>query len=302
MRPYLYKNLLLCLLSCICYTALGQNSKLDSTKADTIIVVDKPTFKIGIDYLNNYVFMGRGDTSSTPIITPHFKYTFKSGIYISGSVDFVTNRKKNKLDGGDLALGYTFDLTDDLSGDVSFTKLFYSAASTQVSSAINSTINGSLDYNLGEIVTASMSVDYDLNKQDIYNDVILNLEISHDFEVKGILGDKDRLLISPAIATNIGTQNFYEGYIIRRNLKGEKLKTAQNTLINAYYARLSQFKVLDYEFSMPVEYKIGKMIFHFTPTYAIAQNQFKSPAIINALNLTDQSGVFYFEIGAAVKF
>jgi len=304
MASNFYKILLVCLFSCCTYAAFSQTEKLDTskTKTDTTKKGKKASFKFGVDYINNNVFMGRTDTTTTPIVTPNFKYAFKSGVYVSGSLDFITNRKKNKLDGGDLGLGYDFDVTDDLSGGVSFTKLFFSATSTQVSSAISSTFNANLDYDIADIITPSVSFDYDFNKQGVGNDVMLNLGLSHDFIAEGIFGDKDILLISPMAAANMGTQNFYDGYIVRKNLKNVKRQAAETALLNAYYASLSQFKTLDYEFSAPIEYKTGKVILHFTPTYAIAENQFTSPAVIKALGLSNQSSVFYFEIGVALKF
>jgi len=304
MIPNFYKILFASLLSSVTTIAFSQNTHTDTTKtkSDTTRTIKKSSFKIGVDFVNNNVFMGRTDTTITPVITPNFKYTLKSGLYFSGSLDFVTNRKTKKLDGGNVAMGYDFDLTDDLSGGVSFTKLFFSKTSTQVNSAISSTVNANLDYDINDIITPSISVDYNINKQGVNNDINLNLGLSHDFIAEGVFGDKDIVLISPMVVANTGTQNFYDGYIQRKNLKNAKRAAAQTTLLNAYYASLSEFKVLDYEYSVPMEYKTGKIIFHFTPTYAIAENQFKSAAVVKALGLSAQSSVFYFEIGVALKF
>ena len=303
-----YKLLFICLLLSTFTRVFGQVAPVkekpdtNTRKVDTTKAPKKSSLKIGIDYLSNNVFVGRTDTVTTPIITPNIKYTFKSGVYLSGSLEILPNRKKNKLDGGDLALGYDFDLTDDLSGAVSFTKLFYSATSTQVSSSISSTLNGNLDYDIADIITASVGLDYNINKANIASDFMFNFGLSHDFIAEGIFGDKDILLISPMVASNTGTQNFYDGYLVRKNLKNAKRNAAQTKLFDAYTADLSQFKLLDYEFSLPIEYKADQFIFHITPTYALAENQFQSAAIQKLLGLSSQQTVFYIEVGVALKF
>ena len=102
-----------------------------------------------------------------------------------------------------------------------------------MSSAKSSTISGNLDWDINDIITPSINVDYNNNKQGVSDDIALNLGVSHDFAAEGIFGSKDVLLISPTIAMNSGTQNFFDGYIVRKNLKNAKRIAAQTTLINA---------------------------------------------------------------------
>ena len=268
---------------------------------------DKPdktaSFKFGVNYLSNNVFMGRSDTVKTAVILPELKYTFKNGIYLSAGVDYIPNRLKDKLDGGSAAVGYDYDITENLSGSVSFTKLFYNTNSTQIGSSINSTITAGLDYNIADIVTPSVSVDYNFIKQAFGNDIFVNAGIAHDFATAGIFSDSDVIIISPTIATNFGTQNFYDAYL---NLKKYKLtakglakETAAQKLLAAQKVKLSKFTPLDYEISVPFEYKIGVLILSVTPTYAVAEN--KLPPRITA-GMVNGSGIFYVEAGAAVKF
>jgi hypothetical protein len=304
----LYKKLLLFVLCLISFNAFSQSvtdAKIDSIllKSDTAKkTAHKSSIKFGVNYVSNNIFMGRSDTIRTPTIIPEIKYTFKSGLYVSGTVDIIPDRKKNKVDGGSLSLGYDFDLSDDLSGGISYSKPFYSSTSTQVTSSISSTFTGDLTYDIGDIISPNISIDYNINKQGISGDVFLNFGLTHDFISEGIFGRKDILLISPTAAINSGTQNFYDGYIVYRKLKTVKRDATETKAINAYTSQLSEFKVLDYEFSVPIEYKAGSFILQFTPIYALAQNQFKSAAIVKTLALSDQSSVFYFDLGVALKF
>lgn len=257
------------------------------------------SFKFGINYISNNVYVGRADTVTTPVIVPEVKYTFKSGIFFSGSLFFIPNKPKQKLDGGDLQGGYDFDITEDLSGGASFAKYFYSPTSTQIAASISGTFNVNFDYDIADIITPTISADYNLNKQGITNDILLTPGIAHDFINKGIFGDEDVLLISPTISANAGTQNFYDAYLTKKNFKSIKRTKAQNALVNKYINQLGQFGLLDYELSAPVEYKTGHFIFQLVPTYAIVQNQL--PATI-AARLSDQSSIFYVEAGISLKF
>ncbi len=285
------------------FTAFGQTSDLpgadEKAKPDDKSNPGTSSFKFGLSYLNNNVFMGRTDTVQTPIIVPQVKYTLKSGIYFSGSLDFLPNKKNKKLDGGDLSAGYDFDITDDLSGAASFTKLFYSSASTQIAAGISSTFNVNFNYDISDIISPSVSADYNLNKQGIGSDFFLNLGLTHDFINVGIFGDNDILLISPTIAVNTGSQNFYDAYLTKKKLKNARRTAIQNALLTRYINQLSQFALLDYEISVPIEYKTGHFIFQFTPTYAIVKNQLPKQI---AAQVSSQPSIFYFETGVFLKF
>jgi hypothetical protein len=243
--------------------------------------------------------MGRSDTVTTPVIAPQVKYTLKQGIYFSGSLDFLPNKKNNKLDGGDLSAGYEFDITDDLSGSASYAKLFYSKTSTQIAAAISSTFNVNFNYDIADIISPSVSADYNLNKQGIGNDFFLNFGLTHDFINVGIFGEKDILLISPTATVNAGSQNFYDAYLTKKKLKNAKRSAAQNALLTKYINQLSQFALLDYEIAVPLEYKTGHFIFQFTPTYAIVENQLPKEVVAK---ISNQPSIFYFETGVFLKF
>lgn len=260
------------------------------------------SFKFGVNYLSNNVFMGRADTVRTPTILPEIKYAFKNGMYLSGTANYIPNRITNKLDGGSAAFGYDFDITDNFSAGLSFTKLFYAVNSTQIGSAIGSTINANLLYDIASTITPTVSADYNFLKQGFGHDIFINAGVSHDFAIVGVFGDKDFFLISPTAALNAGTQNFYDAYFVLKKYKltakAQALEAAAEKLITKRKDQLSQFKMLDYEFSAPVEYKMGALILSFTPTYSIAENKLP-PRISNGMV---SGNIFYFEAGAALKF
>ncbi len=257
------------------------------------------SFKIGINYLNNNVTMGRADTITTPAILPELRYTFKNGIFISGSATYIPNRLTNKLDGESFTAGYDYDITENMSGGVSFAKQFYSAKSTQISSSISSTLSANFNYDIAGIITPAISADYSFIKDGFGNDIFVNLGISHNFAMQNVFGDNDLLIISPNTAINTGTQNFYDAYLIGKQF-GKKAKSAAAQAQTAKQkAKLSKFKLLDFELSAPIEYKIGLLTLNFTPTYAVAEN--KLPARITK-GFVNALGIFFFETGASLKF
>ena len=275
--------------------AIAIKSKMeDSTKSKP-----KSSFKIGVNYLSNNVFMGRTDSVRVPAILPTIKYTFKSGIYLSGALDILPNSKNKKVDGGDLAAGYDFDITDDFTGGVSFTKLFYSSKSTQVAAASSASVNANFSYDIGDIITPAINADYSFNKQGITDDKFVNFSLSHDLIFLGIFGDVDLILVSPTVSANTGTQNFYLAYITKKQLKTAKANALENAIIAKYTAQLGKFELLDYEASIPFEYKYKHFIFQFTPTYAVVKNELPKGIETRIASLPS---VFYFETGVALKF
>jgi hypothetical protein len=267
----------------------------------------KASFKIAVNYTSNGVYLGRADTITTPSLSPKLTYTFKSGLYFSGSVDFITNRKHNKLDGGSLEAGYDHSFTDELEGGASFTKLFYNSNSTQVSSSVSSVFNAYIDYDIADIVTPALSVNYSFGKNGgAGGDFGINPNISHDFVIDGVFGEDDLLLISPQAGLNAGSQNFYAGYLER---KGTLSRKAVNAAYNNYYNALSSFTLLDYELTAPVEYKSGGFVISFVPIFAFAQDSLpKATLAEQAITKTIEksqpfkSSIFYFEVGLSFKF
>jgi hypothetical protein len=311
MNKLFYPSLLIIIISGITGFAsaktLPYNMKADTIKKvaakDTDIDIDLPaekaSFKVGVDFISDNVFMGRSGPVVSPTISPNIKYTFKSGLFFSGNVDFIPKNSSGKLDGGNIAAGWNFDITDNLSAGGSFTKLFYNTNSNQIGSTISSVFNANLDYNIADIITPSISFDFNSNKSGIKDDFFFNFGLSHDFASRKIFGEKDLILISPTVEANIGTQNFYDAYITK--FKSKARTAAQDQLIAAFETGLNQSKLLDYEVSVPIEYKSGIFIFTFTPTYAFVQNGFK-PAAAAALGLTNATSVFYFTTGISLKF
>jgi len=266
----------------------------------------KQFLKLGLNFLSNNVYLGRTDSVAAPTLSPTIKYSFASGIYLSGAMDIITNRKKNKLDGGNLEFGYDHIGDGDVDWGASFTKLFFNSTSTQVDATVSGELNAYVDYDVAEIVTASLGLNYQVAKSGYTGDLLLSPVLSHDFLVDGVFGDDDELLISPSVALNAGSQNFYSGYLVR---KGKIAAKRVNAAYDAYNTALGNFTLLDYELSAPIAYIAGKFTFSFTPTIAFAQNSLPtSTPAEKAITATIErsqpvrSSEFYVETGISFKF
>ena len=291
--------LLWCSISiCVCAQGIGNAAvitKKDSTNNSTN---GKSSFKIGISYANNNVYLGRSDTVKTTIFSPNAKYTFANGIFISGNLSIIPNEAK-KLNGGEFSAGYDHDFTDNLSAGLSYSKLFYNVNSTQVGAGISDVFDGNINYDFGDVLTATFNGDYNINRKGTGNDVLLNFGLNHDFASKGVFGSNDMIIVSPTVSVNAGTQNFYNNFFVRRRLKNAQLLAAQTKLLTQYQAQLSQFNLLDYEFSAPIEYRNNSFIFTLIPTYSIAKNKLASGVIPGQ---SSKNNLFYFEASVALKF
>ena len=255
----------------------------------------KSSFKFGVDYINSNVFMGRTDTIAAPIIAPSVTYIFAFGLFITAAADYIPNRPKNKLDDGNIGIGYNYEITDNLAGSLSLTKMFYASTSTQIASSVSSEFNANIDYT-NDYLTPGIALDFAKGKTGKKNDVFINPSLSHDFIIAGLFGETDYLSISPMVSLNAGTQNFYDSYFGKVN----KLKHPAITQeFSAYRRGLTKFRLLDYELSAPVDYSVKSFLISFNPTLAIPEN--KLPKSITK-GQANKSSLFYFDLGLSLKF
>lgn len=254
----------------------------------------KASLKIGADYISNNVFMGRSDTAAKPIFAPNITYTFAFGLYLTAAADFIPSRQTNKLDDGNIGAGYNYTV-GKFDGSISFTKMFYAATSTQVASSVSSETAASIEFS-NDYITPGIAFNFAKGKGTSRNDYFLNPSLNHEFIFVQLFGDKDYLSITPAASLNAGTQNFYDSYFARAN-KVKHQKTS--AVLAAYRQNLTKFKLLDYEFSAPVEYSFRPFMISFTPTLAIPEN--KLPKTITNSQST-KAELFYFDLGLSLKF
>jgi len=263
----------------------AQEVKSETKKEDT----QSSYVKLAVSYLTNAVYNGRKDTEVLPYITPSLGYYDKSGFYISGSLSYLSSSAASRIDLFSLMGGYDFDLSKQVSVGIYATKDFYTGSSTAVRSESKGSLGGNLSYAPGAIVF-NAGVNLLFSSQ---TDLSFNGSLAHPF----YFGEGDNTWsITPTIATNIGTQNYYQSYLSNKTKK----KTGNTAVVQV---QKNKFAVLDYELSLPVSYDASKWGIFFTPTYAIPQSPASFTAPGGSTFVTEKlENVFYAEFGVYVKF
>ena len=251
------KKLLLCLGFCCLLQSLKAQ---DSTENDA---PEKSHWETGLSYLNNSVYLGRQDSLKVPYLTPSLGYYNKSGFYITGTLSYLKSNRESRIDLFEIEAGY--DLTiNKFDGEISVAKDFYNSQSKNVKSETKGDANMSLSYDFG-FIKPSLQGGITLSKIDDYS---AGFCLEHSF-----FALDDNLEMDPSFLINASTQNYYGSYYSKRRYSGKRKKlTGPGTIINAYLPNASEFKIMDYEWSIPLNYSCGNFIFNFTPTLAIPVN------------------------------
>jgi hypothetical protein len=194
------------------------------------------------------------------------------------SLSYLKNSSDSRIDLVTLEAGYKFS-SGNYDGQFTASKYFYNSQSRSVTSELTA----GLDY--------QNSIDLGIIKP--VTEITLNFGSKMDFAV--LLGAEhsfyffdDKLDITPSFVTNASTQNYYSDYYKKRRyaIKSKKqLPQAGIANISGTVIGASIFKILDYEQSVPINYRIGKCTINITPTYSIPVH----PATI-AIQTSKQNG------------
>jgi hypothetical protein len=258
-------------------------------------------FRFSVEYLSNNVYLGRKDSVITPYITPEIGYYHKSGLYANASASYLPTSGANRIDLVTVEAGYNF-LAGNFDGQVSASKFWYNSQSYAVTSELKGSIFFMGGYDFGFI---RPSITPTLNFSDQV-DFQLTMGLDHSFYFFD-----DALDFTPTVNANAGTENFYNSYYrVRRYSKTRKKKTVTvRGTVTGEVLDAGQFKMLDYEFTLPINYVLKKFIFNFSPVYALPINP---SAIMVTRNIPGEpariitaqenlSNSFYFMVSVAYK-
>jgi hypothetical protein len=243
---------------------------LSDTINDDLPLLKKSHFETSFNYQSNDVYLGRKDSSVLPYFIPEFSYYHKSGIFVSASLYYLKNQTISRIDLVTIDAGYLFN-AGHYDGQFTFSKYFYNSQSTSVTAALSASAEYQSSFDLGFIKTTFTGTLNIGKKPDFAGE----FGLEHRFSLI-----EDKLEVTPTFAVAASTQNFYSDYyksrrytIKRKGVAGQTaMENISGTVVNA-----SSFKILAYESSIPIEYKIGECIISFIPAYSIPVN----PALIN---------------------
>lgn len=263
----------------------------------------KSHFEAGISYQSNDVYLGRKDSTILPYLIPEFNYYHKSGLYVSASLNYLKNSTVSRIDLVTLEGGYIFT-TGSYDGQFTVSKYFYNSQSTSVTSEIKASVAYQNSFDLRFIkptFTATINMGTKIDFAALFG-----------FEHSFYLLD-DKLDFTPTFAFSGSTQNYYSDYYRKRvysiKKKGQPVQSGiasiTGTILNA-----SAFKILDYEPTIPINYKIGKVVLNFSPTYSIpvhpatiaVQSVRDDGTTINRTRLEKIDNTFYWTLGVSFLF
>jgi hypothetical protein len=262
---------------------------------------DKSHFEAGLSYLSNNVYLGRYDSLRVPYFSPTLSYYNKYGFYVSSSLSYLNSGAISRIDLFAIMAGYTFTI-NNLSADFYAEKDFYNSQSKNVKGETQGSLNGIIDYDLGFIKPVlQLGINFS-SKDDYY----AAFGLGHSFYLLD-----DNFEINPSFLINASTQNYYSSYYSQKRFKTKKKnQPGAVTTTNAYLLNASEFKIMDAEFSVPLDYSIGKFILDFTPTLALPENPntmvttVTPPSGISVTRTETEklSSAFYWSAGLTFKF
>ena len=101
------------------------------------------------------------------------------------------------------------------------------------------------------------------------------VDFFNEVKLSRTLYSKDKkFVLIPAISIQAGTQNFYEAYYQASRLGNRKGSGNQQTTNsqNITIEEATNFSILNYELSLPLQYYHKSFIFSWTPVVALPQN------------------------------
>ena len=276
-----------CLLHC-CIILFAQDEKSPPKKSYV---------KGSLEFVNNSVYLGRTDSITTTYFNPSLGYYDKSGFFVSGSASYLAHSNENRFDVFNLDAGYDFS-AGNFNGEIAAEKSFFNSNSTNVKSEVKGNLSFQGTYDFGFIET-SLQPGINFGTK---NDYSLVWTVDHNFTVAD-----DALEITPSFLLNGSTRNFYGSYYKNRKLKK---KNGPGVSVSASVLDASEFKVMNYEFTLPLVYTIKKFSIGFTPSYSIAANPAvvtittkRASGIIVTQTITEKiQNLFYYSFEAAIKF
>jgi len=180
----------------------------------------------------------------------------------------------NRWDELDLNVGWDFFLfKKKLEGSIGYTHMTYGKQSKQLSSVFNHNAEIILRKNFNHLKT-KLFFDFDFGNGN--SDYSFTLDNSIRFVIEPVFTEDDELIIKPLISLSAGTLNFYRLHL-KNSDEPPLLKNILSTSLN------TEFNFTGIEFSLPLEYNIGRFSFEPAIHHNIPLNQ---PKRLKATSVT----------------
>lgn len=249
----------LCILVCFYSKLFSQTS--ESKEEEKVSY-----FKADLNYLNDLVYLGRNDSLASPYLTATLGYYFKTGFHFTGALSYLSAPTESRIDLMAFNAGYDFSINEVFSGSINGEKYFYNKSSNSIKSDIAGIIEGAM---AADLTAVQLGIDAGASFATKM-DFTTTLSASHLFTIGE---ENNSFSLNPTFDINFSTLNFYEA---ETNKKFGKKHLANNptyqSITSTTIASKKGFSLMDFEFSIPLEYMSNKFVFYLTPYYAIPQN------------------------------
>jgi hypothetical protein len=263
-------------------------------------------FQLNLTYETNDVYLGRGDSTKLPLLTPEISYLFKSGFEIDFLVGFNANAPCLTLNSWTLDGSYTFN-PGNYSGTATISIFNYSPNSGSVNAAQKGNIEYSNYYTL-PFIQPSLSLTYTFPTSSIKGDYQVSFALQQEFNFL----NNGNLNLTPTATMNASTQNYYNSYYKNKRFtipRHGKPPLPANVTLSGEVLNSGEFQIMDYEFSAPVGFTAGKWSFAYTPTYAVPVNppDIKLTATVNSMTTVKTykeqlTNLFYSQLSVTYAF
>lgn len=307
------KRNILPLLSAIFYSG-AVFSQTPVTKGNVAAPTAASFFKSSVSYLSNAVYQGRKDSAVISYITPSINYVNKHGFNITGALSYAPNSGINEIELVSIEAGYEHRFNSSFSGNAFAAAYFYNQFSTAVQAEKTGGAGFGIDYSPKDIFVLSADMGVSISKKP---DIATSVSLGHPFYFGSEGHDWS---IVPHAAMVAGTQDYYQNYYtnikfnrairakqgIGRGIGNREVTSSSNnstssTTLTIVSAR--GFKVMSYEFAIPINYDEKKWGLFFTSTYAVPVNPLTYTESGSATPITEHlTNSFYIAGGGYVKF
>ncbi len=295
------KNILF-FLTIVCYHLFSVAQAQDENLNDSSINrnVFKQSFgRLSLNYSSDWIYAGRKDPITLPYLTVAAAYFHQSGLFVRGSASLLLKGTDKRVDQLKLTGGYAY-YKNNLFWGVYGSLFSFNDSSYAVLSEINASAYGyfGYDFRLFELMADAGTM------FGAATDFTAGLDLS-----KTIYASGGRLKMMPSVYLLGGSQQYYNSYYQIRNTETKKrigrgnggsagtVVTSDTTVV---VENSSKFRLLSYEFSLPVQYTTSRLRFGITPAFVIPVN----PSIITIDQVTtkeDLENSFYFNINLAYR-
>jgi hypothetical protein len=291
------------LLSCVLIFVVGKDLIAQNNQRSVIEKSnDNESYVLmDVSYINDAVFMGRRDSIATPYIFPSIGYYDKSGFFVDASASYLVGSDENRIDLFLGSIGYMSN-GEKVNAGISGTAYFFKEDSYNVKSSVVADISGFLtyDFKLIEVSIMASTNFNDGSSADIFTGLLLD---------RTFYSNDQSLLINPTIAVYAGSQHFYQEYYNSSRLgnrksqgNGQGTGSSEPLVSNVIEIQeASQFNILNFELSLPLQYYHKNFIFSLTPVLAIPQSQ-ATVTTIDSVIEEDLESIFYWFAGISYWF